>query len=228
MSTSFLPSTEEIALAFADEIASLGGSVSDSYDDGRRLFMRAILPPDTDVRPGDTVNAGVALQTTGPIVGVYPYTFRRVCTNGAIAAHVTHAKQIARVEVTTPIHVTVATSEAIRLAVRECAKPEAVTAVRDEIVRASMIKAQLMLHVLPLLSRHPSPLTAEMLRRLTDEFARAGDDTLYGVMNAITAVARETRDPETRWELEAYGGGIPALARQVPPRPSRQHELITV
>jgi hypothetical protein len=113
MSTSFLPSTEEIALAFADEIASLGGSVSDSYDDGRRLFMRAILPPETEVRPGDTINAGVAWQTTGPIAGVYPYTFRRVCTNGAIAAHVTHAKHIVRVEVATPIHVTVATNEAI-------------------------------------------------------------------------------------------------------------------
>ncbi|HEY7236205.1 MAG TPA: hypothetical protein VH539_18745 [Gemmatimonadaceae bacterium] len=226
MFTSFLPSTEEIALAFADEIATLCGSVSDSYDDGRRLFMRAILPPETEVRPGDALRAGVALQTTGPIVGVYPYTFRRVCTNGAIAAHVTHARLVARVEVATPIHVTVATNEAIRLAVRECATAEAVATVRDEIVRASMMKAQLMLHVLPLLSRHPSQLTAEMLRMLTDEFARAGDDTLYGVMNAITAVARETRDPEARWQLETYGGGIPALARQAPHRPSADRELI--
>jgi len=228
MSTSFLPSTEEIALAFADEIATLGGAVSDSYDDGRRLFLRATLPPEMEVRPGDVLRAGVALQTTGPIVGVYPYTFRRVCTNGAIAAHVTHARHVARVEVTTPIHAAVAASEAIRLAVRQCATPEAVTAVRDEIVRASMERAQFMIHVLPLLSRQPSPLTAEMLRRLTDEFARAADDTLYGVMNAITAVARETRDPEMRWQLEAYGGGIPAVAGRGRDRASGQRALIAV
>jgi hypothetical protein len=49
------------------------------------------------------------------------------------------------------------------------------TAVRDEIVRASMMKAQLMLHVLPP-CRGTLPLTAETLRWLTDEFSRAGDD----------------------------------------------------
>jgi len=30
-------------------------------------------------------------------------------------------------------------------------------------------------------------------------------------MNAVTSVARDTRDPELRWRLEELGGGIPAM-----------------
>jgi hypothetical protein len=37
-------------------------------------------------------------------------------------------------------------------------------------------------------------------------------------MNAVTSVARDTRDPELRWRLEEFGGGIPALARDPSPR----------
>src|SRR5437773_11649093 len=83
MPTSYLPSTEEVAVAFTEEVSALGGSVSDNYDDGSRLFMRALLDAQADVRPGDAIRAGIALRTTGPIVAVHPYTYRQVCSNGA-------------------------------------------------------------------------------------------------------------------------------------------------
>jgi hypothetical protein len=37
-----------------------------------------------------------------------------------------------------------------------------------------------------------------------------GDRTVYGLMNAVTAVARETPDPELKWRLEEFGGGVPS------------------
>ncbi len=42
-------------------------------------------------------------------------------------------------------------------------------------------------------------------------FSTEGDGSRYGLMNAITSVARDTRDPETRWRLEKLGGLVPVL-----------------
>jgi hypothetical protein len=36
-------------------------------------------------------------------------------------------------------------------------------------------------------------------------------------MNAVTSVARDTRDPEARWTLETIGGSMPAGLRTLPP-----------
>ena len=41
-------------------------------------------------------------------------------------------------------------------------------------------------------------------------------------MNAVTSVARDTRDPELRWRLEEFGGGIPvAMPERDPGGPPR-------
>jgi hypothetical protein len=212
MSTNFLPTTEEIGVAFADEISTLGGTVTDSYDDGSRLFARALLATEGEVRPGDVIKAGIALRAAGPVVAVYPYTARQICTNGAIAAHVTQARHIPRVEYISATEFVVGALDEIRLAIRESAKPEAFVRVVDEMVRASATSAELMVYILPLLERVPNESRQHLLRHLTEEFSRAADGTVYGVMNAVTAVARETRDPQAKWDLEVYGGKIPARA----------------
>ncbi|MHC4519484.1 MAG: hypothetical protein ACYTAS_12915, partial [Planctomycetota bacterium] len=45
-------------------------------------------------------------------------------------------------------------------------------------------------------------------------YERQPERSLFGLMNAITSVARDTRDHDTRWRLEEAGGGM--LARLVP------------
>src|SRR5262249_37430897 len=57
-----------------------------------------------------------------------------------------------------------------------------------------------------------------LLAQIMDEYFREGDRSQFGLANAVTAVARETRDPELRWNLGGFGGGI-AIA-SLPPRPS--------
>jgi hypothetical protein len=96
----YVPAMREIHDTFLDELASLGGTVTDAYDDGDRLFARAVLPADTEIRPGDRVNAGIAMRAAGPEILVHPYTLRRVCTNGAIITHSFHSRQIERPLVT--------------------------------------------------------------------------------------------------------------------------------
>src|SRR5689334_17059289 len=92
------PTTQEIRETFAEEIALLGGEVHDAFDDGARLFLRGVVPIAADVRPGDAIRGGVALRTAGPDLLVHPYTFREVCTNGAIRAHALQTRRVARVE----------------------------------------------------------------------------------------------------------------------------------
>src|SRR5947209_18288497 len=83
MNTAFLPATQDIKECFGREIAQLGGTVSDAYDDGARLFLRSVLPAMEEVRPGDRMQAGVGVRVTGGEIWVHPYTFRQVCRNGA-------------------------------------------------------------------------------------------------------------------------------------------------
>ena len=93
----FLPSTEEIRVTFADEITSLNGIVTDTFDDGRHLFVRAVFATEAEVRRGDSIKAGIAVRATASEILVHPYTYRMVCTNGAIAAHALESRRISHV-----------------------------------------------------------------------------------------------------------------------------------
>ena len=228
MSTNYFPTTSEIALAFADEISALGGSVSDSYDDGSRLFVRAQLSAEREVCPGDVVRAGVALRAVGPIVSVHPYTYRKICSNGAIAAQVTGAREIRRVEFASAAEFVAAAIDEIRLTVRQCAQPDVCEKVVGNMAFARYVLAETMIQTLPILERVPADHREHIIAMLAHEFNEANDDTYYGVMNAITAVARDTIDVETKWQLEEFGGSIPSLARHAMRNVAERHELLAV
>lgn len=228
MSTSYVPTTSEIALAFADEISALGGSVSESFDDGSHLFLRAQLSAEREVSPGDALKAGVALRTVGPSVSVHPYIYRRVCSNGAIAAQVTGTRQIRRVEFVTATEFVAGAIDEIRLTVRQCADPAVFAKAASGMQLARNVLAEAMIGALPVLDRVPADHREHIIAMLAREFETTNDGTYYGVMNAITAVARETSDHETKWQLEEFGGSIPALARRSMRRVSDPEELLAV
>jgi hypothetical protein len=50
-----------------------------------------------------------------------------------------------------------------------------------------------------------------MVRDILRRYEQGQDRSRFGLMNAVTSAARDTRDPELRWGLEELGGGIPAL-----------------
>src|ERR1051325_1320870 len=76
--------TAHIHTLFTEEVTTLGGTVSDKFDDGTRLFTRAILPDLRDVGRDDMVKCGVALRAVGSEIRVHPYVFRLICKYGAI------------------------------------------------------------------------------------------------------------------------------------------------
>src|SRR6516225_6622760 len=115
--------TGEIKEIFADEVEAAGGRVSDVFDDGARIFLRAVLAGEKQVQPGDRVQGGVALRATEEAIWVHPYVFRQVCSNGAIRAHAIETREIHRSEFATEEQAEVVF--ALREAIRACSCEEA-------------------------------------------------------------------------------------------------------
>jgi hypothetical protein len=46
------------------------------------------------------------------------------------------------------------------------------------------------------------------MQEIMGRFFGDEDRTRFGLMNAVTSVARDTSDPETRWNLEELGGAV--------------------
>ena len=166
--------TGAIRDAFAAEITAVGGTVADVFEDGQRLFARSVLARTREVLPDDRVRDGVALRATGGDIWIHPYTFRQICSNGAIIAHSMQTSRIEGVDSLAPDR---AASE-IREAVRACCAEEAFTSVAEEMRSASEVQADLVLNLMPLLSRLSGRLNAvRLLRgimgRFNDEIGRA-------------------------------------------------------
>src|SRR5262249_45612743 len=100
MNPTFLPSIARLQELFSREIGAAGGTVSDTYNAGRRLFLRAILPQVREVRSRDEVQGGVALRATGCQIQIHPYLFRQICRNGAIMAQSLQTRLVQRIEET--------------------------------------------------------------------------------------------------------------------------------
>lgn len=215
----YLPETRDVRDAFADEIATLGGGVPDVYVVDEYLYARGVLPRYVEIRPGDRVQAGVAVRVAGPEIRVHPYTFRQVCTNGAIAADALPSQRLERRErasVFVPTHDAVEALWELRAVVRGCAAKEAFADVAQGLRQASEVEGDVTLHLMSLLSRLPRAMAARALPRISERFTAGRDTSAFGLLNAVTSVARDTPDPETRWRLEELGGTMPALLK---PRP---------
>jgi hypothetical protein len=198
--------TQEMLAVYSKEVIAHSGSVLDVFEDGRRLFARSVLPRVEEVRPRDRLQGGVALRGTESQVWVHPYVFRQVCRNGAITAqalqtcHLTGIDEIPCDEA----------SESIREAIEICCADEAFTTAVKQTRSAAEIEADLALTLLPHLAHFPANQRGELLTMILDRFSTGKDTSRFGLMNAVTSVARDTRDPELRWRLEELGGGIPA------------------
>ena len=227
----YLPETGRILETFADEITSLGGSVPDAYDDGQRLFARGVLPVHGDVHPGDSVQAGVAIRASGPDILVHPYTFRQICTNGAIAAHALQTRRLERIASAGVFIATYDVAVALTdlcLAVRASAAPEAFDTSLQEMRSASEVEADLALQLLPALAHMPQRVIALVLPQILQRFAAGEDRSAFGLLNAVTSAARDTRDPEMRWRLEELGGTLPARLAPKPLLSPRASLLVEV
>lgn len=209
--------TSDVASVFAEEVSRLGGRVWEVCDDGDRLFARSILPAEVEVKTGDGLRGGVALMANEQEIRVHPYVFRQVCTNGAIRAH---ALQTARVSIPMWPAEAPATLELLREAIAACGTTEAFRQGANEMRSALTARADIALALMPFLARQGAR-GGQLLAMIMGRFMQDEDgNTQFGLMNAITSVARDTPDPETRWRLEELGGGVPVAVLRRRPAPT--------
>jgi hypothetical protein len=219
MHTELVPQTREIAEAFVEEIAVSGGTVPDVYDDGRHMFLRGILPPSDEVRPGDRFKHGVALQCCGPDVLVHPYLYRIVCRNGAIAARAAEGSRVERRDSSGCPGAAEQVLLELRAAVHACTDEGILAGACESMRSMTQLRADHVINLLPGLLRLPRPQAQHYVELILSQYREDGDRSAYGVMNAITAVARDARDPDARWRLEEAGGAMVRLVRV----PERRH-----
>ncbi|HEV3080475.1 MAG TPA: hypothetical protein VGY66_11875 [Gemmataceae bacterium] len=210
------PAVKRIRKHFTRAIADLGGAVSDSYDDGRLLFLRSVLPLVEEVRPRDRLQGGVALRVVEAEILVVPYVFRQVCRNGAIMAQALETRGIERVESSLGSQAEEEVLAEVSAAVQTCGSQEAFANALEPMRSASTQEVDLALNLMPLLTRLPKETAAQMLGHILTRYHSDQDRSRYGLMNAVTSLARDTRDPNLRWHLEELGGGIAALLPPVP------------
>ena len=142
--------TARVLAVFAEEVKARRGEVTRTFDDGKRLFSRAVLPHVAEVGPGDQIRGGVAIKATGDGVWLYHYTFRRICSNGAIATWTLEERPIADPHLQQPELVL----EAVRSTVEACCRAEVFTRAVGEMRKGREATAtDLLLRILPLLSR---------------------------------------------------------------------------
>jgi len=213
--------TQEILEAFTEEISTRGGRVTETFHQPGLLFARSVFPQEEEIRPGDKVQAGVALRATDAVAWVYPYVFRLVCTNGAIMAHAAEGREIPNLD-------TVPAFEAVSLvreAVESCCERSAFTSAAEQMRTAARHPVDFALSMMPFLSRLSS-FGPEIARQIFERYLREKDRTRYGFMNAVTSMGRDTRDHATRWRLEELGGQIAVLQSAEPVLDDGAAELI--
>jgi hypothetical protein len=206
--------TAQILDVFTEEIAARGGRLTGTYHADRRLFVRATVPGVQDVRPGDALQGGVALKATGEAACLYPYLFRLVCQNGAIMAQALFARSLENLHQQAPEEAL----QSVREGVAACCSREVFLDSMRRARAAAEAGADVLLRMLLSSVGLWSGASPSLLSHVMDEFFRGKDRTLFGLANAVTSVARETEDPDVRWDLEESGGAI--LLGGVPGRPA--------
>ena len=210
----YMPPVPEIATIFGEECGTLGATSVDCVQDADRLFGRAVLGSTQFVRIGDPISAGVALRVLGPEVQVHPYTLRQVCLNGAIAPQVIGTRRVERIATeaaTVAATFTGAFEDELRQAIRAAADHLHLSQSLDHMRDLMEVDAQTAVAVLIQMTRIAS-LSPDALLTILDQHATASDPSAYGLVNAVTSVARESDNPSQRWELERIGGELIARA----------------
>jgi hypothetical protein len=210
MATQGWLTTREIKDIFAEEVEAAGGRMSDVFDDGARIFLRAVLAGEKQVQPRDRIQGGVAVRATSEEIKVHPYVFRQVCSNGAIRAHALESRQIRQVDFPTEDQAEV--GRALREAVQVCCCEDAFAQGLAEMRSArGASEVDLALTMMPFLARIIQGAESQsIVAAILDQFFMERDHSRFGMMNAVTSVARNTQNPEVRWRLEEIGARIGA------------------
>ena len=216
----------EIAAVFAEEIKTVGGNVSDVFEDEGLIFARSVLPEFTEVAPRDRVQPGVAIRATDADILVHPYIFRLVSapTGAIMVSRALHSRHLVREGWFLDDQAESDLETTLRVAIRQCCQREAYTAPIGKLRSAADTAADMAITFSAFMSTHRGAISRTAMRDILLRYGQSHDRSKYGLINAITSVARDTRDPKMKWRLEELGGEI---AYDEPRRPRTPRASVT-
>jgi hypothetical protein len=201
-------SAPKIAAVFAEELQGFSGTITEVFDDEGLVFCRSVLPKFMNASTDDRLQPGVALRATDTDIMVHPYIFRLVCSNGAIMARALQSRHIVRDGWILDDEAESDLETTIRVAIRQCCQREAFTTPVRKIRSAGHADVDMAIVFSAFMSTHRRAMSRTLMREVLLRYGRSRDRSAYGLMNAVTSVARDSRDPETKWRLEVLGGDI--------------------
>lgn len=196
--------------AFREEILDLGGTVTSEHDTNNILFLRAQLSNCKEVQAEDKIRHGVAVRSDQEKLVVHPYTYREVCTNGAI-----HVENMASrvIDLSSESKKSAETEFFFREAIRSCSSSDAFEMNLDD-MRESLNRPIRMALAIASISHLGSQ--SSLVERIITRFVESENRSGFDLMNAVTSAARDESEPRKKWDLEELGGGILAMLATKP------------
>jgi hypothetical protein len=160
-----------------------------------------------EVFPADAMQIGFAAQREGGSpVRVWPRLLREVCWNGSLVCFSELEGSVGAVGLGNAIERCLTPSE-YAPAIEDLRAARATTVEDPRAWLDEMQRVRWSRGFVP-----PPPETVERA------YLEGGDDSLYGLINAVTATARDLPDWRDRLELEEWAGHMARLRRPVPSR----------
>jgi hypothetical protein len=206
-----LPAIQELREIITEELTLVGGTVLDTWEDEERLFLRSLLPMADEVQPKDVIQGGIAVMADEISIHVHPYLLRQVCRNGAIMPQLIQDRSIQRAGLAATSDEIAAVESELRDGVRACSAPEVFS---DGVKHFSLAILKVADMAVLEFIRHPSAFQKTQRglgREIRRRFSQNSDRSMFGLVNAVTSVARDQESPEVRWKLEELGGGMLAM-----------------
>ncbi len=108
------------------------------------------------------------------------------------------------------------TEMALREAVQACCSEEAFNVTSRQLRTTQQLAVDMDLMLMSMADRLPAPRLRELKLHIAIEFDAENDRRRYGFINAVTAVARDTDDPELQWYLQEFAGSMLTTRKREP------------
>ncbi len=215
---------EWFANVFVEATEAYGGIIArDDEFHGKRFLAGTFKGIEKAITRGDAVHGGLALELGNKEAKLYAYTLRLVCSNGLISTLADEEEEFTWYRETE-------FEEAIYRKYAELGTTASQVAELYRESRQQAADARLWQHVLHSLNQlHAShrwmdlmflALHEERRRQFSSPASRQGNPdngfSRFELINAVTAMARDTQEPELRWRMEQLGGEL-LLAKKTAP-----------
>ena len=199
--TDFPLTNEEIFEAFSETLGEYQGKILRVYQHEYFLTIRSLIPVDGKVAKGDSFRQGVALRANWDSIEVCPFVHREVCQNGTIvpigfsrvSTDRNEDKDWAIVQ--------------LKKGLMQCFHPATFAESLHQFKESTTRPLPGEFNLVEFLSKNKMRMSRRKLERFA-ELLRQEERNDYGLMNALTALARDEKDPFFRWDLELLGGQV--------------------